>query len=119
MPNAYSEFSKAMNDDLNTPRALAVFFDWMKSESKKIKNNALSADEILSARNFLDVFNSIFDFVKTDSLIVPNKIRDMMKSRKKARKDKNWILADKIRISLKNAGWIVEDTPNGQKLRKG
>ena len=119
LPDIYSEFSKAMNDDLNTPGALAVFFDWMKSESKKIKNNSLGDDEILAARNFLDIFNSIFDFVKSEPLIIPSKIKDMLKNRKLARKDKDWILSDKIRNSLKNAGWIVEDTPNGQKLRKG
>ena len=117
LPNAYSEFSKAMNDDLNTPRALAVFFDWMKSESKKIKNNSLGADELLAARNFLDIFNSIFDFVKAEPLIIPIKIKDMLKSRQKARKDKDWILSDEIRNSLRNEGWIVEDTPSGQKLR--
>ena len=118
LPDIYFEFSEAMNDDLNTPRALAIFFEWMKSESKKIKDNLLSADEISAAWNFLKIFNSIFDFVKVDPLIIPNKIKDMLSNRKKARQDKDWILSDKIRDSLKNEGWIVEDTPDGQKLKK-
>ena len=118
LPDIYFEFSEAMNDDLNTPRALAIFFEWMKSESKKIKDNLLSADEISAAWNFLKIFNSIFGFVKVDPLIIPNKIKDMLSNRKKARQDKDWILSDKIRDSLKNEGWIVEDTPDGQKLKK-
>ncbi len=118
LPDIYFEFSEAMNDDLNTPRALAIFFEWMKSESKKIKDNLLSADEISAAWNFLKIFNSIFGFVKVDPLIIPNKIKDMLSNRKKARQDKDWILSDKIRDSLKNEGWIVEDTSDGQKLKK-
>ena len=42
----------------------------------------------------------------------------MLSKRKKARQDKDWILSDKIRDSLKNEGWIVEDTSDGQKLKK-
>ena len=90
----------------------------MKSESKKIKDNSLSSEEISSAWNFLNLFNSIFDFVKIESLIIPDKIKDMLNKRKKARQERDCILSDKIRDSLKTAGWIVDDTPEGQKLKK-
>ena len=118
LPQIYSDFSNAMNDDLNTPQALAIFFEWMKSESKKIKDNSLSSEEISSAWNFLNIFNSIFDFVKIESLIIPDKIKDMLNKRAKAREERDWSMSDKIRDSLKNAGWIVDDTPEGQKLKK-
>ncbi len=118
LPQIYSDFSNAMNDDLNTPQALAIFFEWMKSESKKIKDNSLSSEEISSAWNFLNIFNSIFDFVKIESLIIPDKIKDMLNKRAKARKERDWSMSDNIRDSLKNAGWIVDDTPEGQKLKK-
>ena len=118
LPQNYSDFSNAMNDDLNTPQALAIFFEWMKSESKKIKDNSLSSEEISSAWNFLNIFNSIFDFVKIESLIIPDKIKDMLNKRAKAREERDWSMSDNIRDSLKNAGWIVDDTPEGQKLKK-
>ena len=118
LPQIYSDFSNAMNDDLNTPQALAIFFEWMKSESKKIKDNSLSSEEISSAWNFLNIFNSIFDFVKIESLIIPDKIKDMLNKRAKAREERDWSMSDKIRDSLKTAGWIVDDTPEGQKLKK-
>ena len=107
-----------MNDDLNTPQALAIFFEWMKSESKKIKDNSLSSEEISSAWNFLKIFNSIFDFLKIESLIIPDSIKDMLNKRAKARQEKDWTMSDKIRDSLKTAGWIVDDTPEGQKIKK-
>ena len=118
LPESYLEFKKAMNDDLNTPRALGIFFNWMKTESKKIKDNLASEKEILSAWNFLKVFNSIFDFIELSRLEVPENITAMLESRKEARRNKDWAISDQIRESIFNEGWLVEDTPDGQKLKK-
>ena len=42
----------------------------------------------------------------------------MLNKRAKAREERDWSMSDKIRDSLKTAGWIVDDTPEGQKLKK-
>ena len=118
LPHIYLEFKKAMNDDLNTPRALGIFFDWMKTESKKIKDDLASTEEISSAWNFLKVFNSIFDFIELGQLEVPENIAAMLEARKEARSNKDWVLSDQIRKSILGEGWLVEDTPDGQKLKK-
>ena len=34
LPDAYQDFMKSMNDDLDTPKALAVFLEWMKKTKK-------------------------------------------------------------------------------------
>ena len=118
LPDIYFEFKKAMNDDLNTPRALAIFLDWMKTELKIIRNNQSSNEQILSAWNFLNVFNSIFDFIKLEKLEVSEKVKEMLINRKVARQNKDWHLSDDIRESIYNEGWAVEDTHQGQKLKK-
>ena len=118
LPGTYLEFKKAMNDDLNTPRALGIFFDWMKTESKKIKDNLSNTEEISSAWNFLKVFNSIFDFIELNRQEVPENIAAMLEIRKEARRNKDWAYSDQIRESIFNEGWLVEDTPDGQKLKK-
>ena len=42
----------------------------------------------------------------------------MLESRKEARKNKDWASSDQIRKTIHNEGWLVEDTPDGQKLKK-
>ena len=37
LPDCYSDFFEAMNDDLNTPKALGIFHSWMRGVLKKIK----------------------------------------------------------------------------------
>jgi cysteinyl-tRNA synthetase len=42
----------------------------------------------------------------------------MLQEREAARKNKDWKRSDELRDALKDAGYIVEDTKNGQKVRK-
>ena len=68
--------------------------------------------------NFLKVFNSIFDFIELSQLEVPENVATMLEARKEARRNKDWVISDQIRKSLLGEGWLVEDTPDGQKLKK-
>jgi len=118
LPDDYNAFRNAMNDDLNTPKALAIFLSWMKSETKKINNDSASINEISSAWNFLNVFNSIFLFVNDEEVLLPDKIKELVGQRKIARINKDWSLSDKIRDMIRGEGWLVEDTRDGQKIKK-
>lgn len=118
LPESYFDFKNAMNDDLNTPKALAIFFIWMKKETKKIKNDSLAFSAINSAWNFLNVFNSIFAIIPENRIFIPKKIKSLMNLREIARIEKDWVSSDKIRMLINKEGWIVEDTHNGQKVKK-
>ena len=59
LPSSYIQFKNAMNNDLNAPKALAVFF-WMKKKLSDIKNNVSTEKELGEAWRFLIVFNEIF-----------------------------------------------------------
>ena len=52
MPEAYSKFRDRMNDDLDSPQALAVFFDWMKTVNGKIDKNVITNSELGQAWEF-------------------------------------------------------------------
>ena len=118
LPEAYSKFRDRMNDDLDSPRALAVFFDWMKFVNIKIDQKNISESELGEAWEFMLAFESVFGFIQKQDFKVPDEINLLLSQRQKARVDKNWAESDLIRVSLKEKGWIVEDTPNGQSLKK-
>ena len=60
LPKAYVDFEKAMDDDLDSPRAFAAFFDWMRKINYAIDKNKLSIKAALKARNYLNNFNIVF-----------------------------------------------------------
>ena len=118
LPEAYSKFRDRMNDDLDSPQALAVFFDWMKTVNGKIDKNVITDSELGEAWEFLVAFDSVFGFIRNQDFEIPDKINLLLNKRQKARDEENWVESDLIREHLKEKGWIVEDTPDGQYLKR-
>ena len=117
-PDVYEGFKASMNDDLDTPRALAIFLEWMKSANKRIMDIRITDTEIGQAWAFLISFNSIFGFVQEGKLNIPGEIQLLLNSRREARDEKDWARSDALRTTLRKHGWKVEDTQNGQKLKR-
>ena len=118
MPEAYSKFRDRINDDLDSPQALAVFFDWMKTVNGKIDKNVITDSELGEAWEFLVAFDSVFGFIQNQDFEIPDKINLLLNKRQKARDEDNWVESDLIREQLKEKGWIVDDTTDGQNLKK-
>lgn len=99
-----------MNDDLDTPKALALLWDLVHNTN--IKNEDKKA-------TLLD-FDQIFGFglanLKED--IIPEEIENLAKQREDARRDKDWAKSDEIRDKLKSKGYEILDTDNGFKISK-
>ena len=117
-PDSYYDFVEAMNDDLNTPKALSIFHSWMRQMFKKIKTDSIDNIEVGKAWNFLIKFDSVFSFLREKSFKIPFKIKKLMDLRELARSENNWNLADDLREQIQKEGWTVEDTTNGQKVKK-
>ena len=118
LPEAYSKFRDRMNDDLDSPQALAVFFDWMKTVNGEIDKNLITDADLGEAWEFLVAFDSIFGFIRNQDFEIPDKINLLLNKRQKARDEENWIESDLIREHLKEKGWLIDDTPDGQYLKK-
>ncbi|MEL1236869.1 MAG: cysteine--tRNA ligase [Candidatus Neomarinimicrobiota bacterium] len=118
LPDSFYDFVEAMNDDLNTPKALGIFHSWMRRVSKKIKADSISKIEIGEAWNFLTNFDMVFGFLSEKTLKIPLKIEKLLQLREAARAENNWTFADDLRDQIQEEGWKVEDTPKGQKVKK-
>jgi cysteinyl-tRNA synthetase len=116
LPESYNSFEKALDDDLNTPEALAIFFEWLRNTNSQIDDDSLKDKAVIAAVNFVEKFNSVFDLLIEKSA-VPTKIKDLVKKREEARKEKNWAKADSIRDQILGLGWILEDLADGLKIK--
>ena len=101
-------FKKAMSEDLNTSKALAVVWELLRDSSKNGKYQ------------FIKKIDEVFclDLLKEDNLLIPIEISVLAKDREKARKEKDWKKSDAIRDELLNKGWTIEDSSKGPKLNK-
>ena len=116
IPDEFEEFVAALDDDLDTPKAFAIFFGWIRSMNKLLDRGALMLSQINGGLKFIKKFDDIFAIIP-EKESVPKEFYDLVEKREKARLTQDWKTADKIRNLLNKEGWLVEDSPNGPKLR--
>lgn len=102
-------FLEAINDDLNMPQAMSVIWDVIRYEKKspKLADLLLKFDSVLGLN--LD---------KKEDLEIPKEILNILDERKKARESKDWNKSDVLRDKIKELGYVVKDTKEGQVIEK-
>ncbi len=106
------EFEKAIEDDLNTPEALAVVWRLVKDEdvsSADKRTTLLNFDKVLG----LDLGNNEFRVKELSS-----DVEKLLEERVLARKRRDWKRSDELRQEIRKLGWSVKDTADGQEVFK-
>jgi cysteinyl-tRNA synthetase len=111
-------WQKAMDDDLNTADAIAAIFDLVRAANTAATSGAVSPKTLLSARDtlveLLDVLGLDPTAKKEDE--IPDDILTMVEERTKAKKERDFATADRIRDEIQARGFKVEDTPQGARV---
>lgn len=104
-------FTEAINDDLNMPRALAVTWELVRSDLPKgvKKATILEFDRVLGL--------GLETWVPEEAEI-PEHIASMVEARQIARAEKRWQDADTLRNEILQAGYEIEDTPQGPRVKR-
>ena len=117
----YKQFVEAMDEDLNTSKALAVLFDLANKANKDVENAFTVLYKLASVLGFSFEKAQLSEDELKEKLIQVSKelgknyesMDEIINDRKQARTDKNWEVADKIRIALDNVGIILKDSKEG------
>jgi cysteinyl-tRNA synthetase len=108
-----------MDDDFNTPKALASIFNLINQGNSLLSQNRLSPADAREILNFLREVDKVFGFIfEKKELKIPSLIKKMIKTRERARKKGDFKLADLIREKIKEKGYWIEDTKEGPKVKK-
>ncbi len=105
-----TKFHGYLNDDLDTPKAIALMWELVKDDS------VLDADKKVTMLDFDKVLGLGFENIKPE--IIPDGILELAKGREEAREAKDWNRSDELRDKLKELGYEVNDTDEGSKLFK-
>lgn len=109
-------FKAAMDDDFNTPEAVAVLFDLANEVNK-----SASLKDIALLKNLggtLGLLQSDAEAFLQGGQAENVDVEALIQARVQAKKDKDFAKADAIRAELLDAGIVLEDTPQGTTWRK-
>jgi len=112
------EFEKYMNDDLNTPKALAAIFALVKFVNKEIDRKAADKKSLNEVYEFLRSIDKVLGIFTEEKVELTKEEKKLIEERNEARKRGNYKRADEIRAILKQRGIILEDTPEGVRWKK-
>jgi len=123
------EFIKAINDDLNMPRALSILWNLLRDvKAYGKRNTAKEMDKVLglNIRPEIIIRPPVGKIkIRGESPVIkvikgpretPKNIIKILKDREKARNEKNWQKADELRQKIKKFGYLIEDTKEGPKI---
>ncbi|MCX7875855.1 MAG: cysteine--tRNA ligase [Melioribacteraceae bacterium] len=123
--NYKSEFENSMDDDFNTPKAIAVIFELIKDTNKLIDNNQINNTSLVQVRDFIKTtLDDVLGIISFEELFYKEKpleddlIKLIIELRDELKKEKNYQLADKIRNSLNELGIILQDSKTGTTFKK-
>ncbi len=112
LENYMEKFTEYINDDMATPRAIALIHEILSTALKTSDKRATieKFDEVLG---ILD--ENLVNKNKTDD-IIPEEILSLADDRDIARERGDWDQADLIRQQIELKGYTIKDTPNGRKI---
>jgi len=118
-----------MDDDFNTPRAIAALFDLSRDVNTFLNSDQTASRATLEAIEDLyrtlgsDVLGILFEgqapgaASEADSDLLDGLVRMLLEFRQEARQERDWAKADVIRDRLADMGIALEDGPEGTRWR--
>jgi cysteinyl-tRNA synthetase len=105
-----NKFMEAVNDDLNTPNALAVIWEMLKS-------NIPSADKYDLAISFDEILGLGLEGLPDYGLLETDEVKELREKRDALRKQGKFDEADRIRKQVEELGFKILDTPEGSIIK--
>jgi cysteinyl-tRNA synthetase len=115
-----ADFTAALDDDLNISGGLGAVFALVRDVNRLIDENRVSekgAENALALLDRLDGVTGIFALEAAGER-APQDVIDRVMERQQARRDKDFARADMLRDELLAEGWVIEDTPDGPRVKK-
>ncbi len=117
-------FTAAMNDDFNTPQAIAVLFDVSRDVNAKL--GRADAAYIAAAKAFFDDLAGdvlgiigVQENAQDDTALLDGLVKLVGEQRQEARTRRDFASSDAIRDRLAELGLVLEDTPDGVRWKRG
>jgi len=112
------KFETAMDDDFNTADAISAIFEIVRLSNSTISEASTKA-YVSYVKETMDKLCDVLGIItEKKEEILDSEVEDLIAKRQRARKDKNFALADEIRGQLLDMGIILEDTREGVKWKR-
>lgn len=120
LERAMRTFMEHLADDLNISPALAALFDVVREVNQLCDAGKIGLGEAEEVLDFLRRIDQVLGVLPLEQEEIPleSDLEEALAQREQARKEKQWERADAFREFIASRGYLVEDTPQGPRLKK-
>lgn len=111
-------FTENLDDDLNVSGALAAMFEFIKKINKLLDDDRISAKDAGLIKTQMEKMDSVLGLIDEVEDEVSEEAKELAEQRLKARNDKDFEEADRLRDKIKEKGYQIDDTKEGYKIKK-
>lgn len=113
-----ANFEGALADDLNISMALSALFDLTREVNILCDEKRLGALQAQEALDFFKEADKVLGVIFVKEEAAPSELLLLLEKRNQARVEKNWEASDRYRDEIQAAGYVIEDSPEGSRLKK-
>jgi cysteinyl-tRNA synthetase len=113
-----ARFEAGLADDLNISESLGALFDLVHAGNRAMDARTLTPVQAATVLQLWGEFDRVLGFLVKPAETIPQDALDLLELRQQARQSKNWAEADRVRNELATLGWVIQDTPQGPKLKR-
>jgi cysteinyl-tRNA synthetase len=118
LAETHQRFGAALDDDLNIAGALGAIFEMVREVNRAITQNQLSAAAARQVTALMQRFDTVLGLLAADEAAVDRQVETLLEERQQARRARDFARADTLRARIRELGYVIEDTPQGARLKR-
>ncbi len=111
-------FDEALGNDLNVSEALAAMFNLARDAHREMDAGRMRPEEAGALMELLGLWDRALGVLARPEVAPDSEALALLERREAARRARNWAEADALRGLLAEKGWLIQDTPQGPKLKR-
>jgi len=118
LQHTQARFEAALDDDLNISGALGAIFEMVREVNRAIAQGQLSTTDAQQVTTLMQRFDTVLGLLTPEQEEVDSTVAALVQERQEARKARDFARADALRERIRELGFLVEDTPQGPRLKR-
>jgi cysteinyl-tRNA synthetase len=118
LQHTLQRFEESMDDDLNISGALGAIFALVRTVNRAIAQHQLSAAGAEQVITLMRRFDTVLGLLAEEQPTLEHDVAVLMEERQRARQARDFAQADALRARIQERGYVVEDTPQGARLKR-
>ena len=115
---AQEGFEEALDNDLNISGALGAIFQMVRDVNRLIADGRLSSADATATRDLMHRFDGVLGVLDPEERKGDTEVEGLLAQRQEAREKRDFGRADALRDAIRERGYVIEDTPNGPRLKR-